>query len=95
MMICNRCGHDMDLYAPIYNGQGQRMCGFCQAPLVVLDPGQTNADPFLAQQDEVAATLDRWPKSKQLAAYRYLYAQGIRISNISYEERKAWKGEHQ
>ena len=51
-------------------------------------------DPFQAQQDAVASTLDGWPKSKRLEAYKYLYALGYRISDIDFEIRKAWKAEN-
>jgi hypothetical protein len=44
-------------------------------------------------QDAVKATVDNWPRSKQLITYKYLNTLGCRLEAIDYEIDKAIKME--
>ena len=36
-------------------------------------------------QDTVKATVDNWPRSKQLITYKYLNALGCKLDSLDYE----------
>ena len=44
-------------------------------------------------QDAVKATVDSWPRSKQLITYKYLNTLGCKLDRIDYEIDKAIKNE--
>jgi hypothetical protein len=44
-------------------------------------------------QDSVKATLDNWPRSKQLIAYKYLNTLGCKLDDIDYQIDKEIKKE--
>ena len=39
----------------------------------------------ILHQDAIKATVDNWPRSKQLIAYKYLNALGCKLNSIDYE----------
>ena len=39
----------------------------------------------ILHQDAVKATVDNWPRSKQLIAYKYLNALGCKLDGMDYE----------
>jgi hypothetical protein len=44
-------------------------------------------------QDAVKATVDNWPRSKQLITYKYLNALGCKLDSLDYEIDKEIKKE--
>jgi hypothetical protein len=44
-------------------------------------------------QDGVKATVDTWPRSKQLITYKYLHTLGCKLDSIDYEIDKEIKKE--
>lgn len=46
-------------------------------------------------QDAVKATVDNWPRSKQLITYKYLNALGCKLDGIDHEIDKEIKNELQ
>jgi hypothetical protein len=47
----------------------------------------------ILHQDAIKATVDNWPRSKQLIAYKYLNALGCKLDGIDYEIDKETKKE--
>ena len=51
------------------------------ATIAVMD-NDVNLEKLKQKEDEVRGILDKWPKWKQVIAYRYLYNLEFRISNV-------------
>ena len=47
----------------------------------------------ILHQDAIKATVDNWPRSKQLITYKYLNALGCKLDRIDYDIDKAIKNE--
>ena len=47
----------------------------------------------ILHQDAIKATVDNWPRSKQLIAYKYLNALGCKLDGMDYEIDKEIKKE--